>query len=70
MINSWWWQAIGALSFIGVMITSFFSMYDLKIVKETKEKLPNANWTVSNACKTISYLNYSTIRQNRQRRIS
>ncbi|OMF37466.1 hypothetical protein BK133_05260 [Paenibacillus sp. FSL H8-0548] len=70
MINTWWWEAIGALLFIGVMVTSFFSMYELKIVKETKEKLPNANWTVSDACKTISCLNHNTVRHNRQRGIT
>jgi len=60
-------NAIGLFLFIAVCVVTFFNMYEVRIVKETKEKLPNGNWTVT---KNISYRNYNTVRHNRQRRIS
>lgn len=70
MIHEWWWQALGALLFLGLSAATFLNLYEIEIVKENKEKLPNGNWTVSTAGKTICYLNYSTFRQEQQRRIS
>ncbi|MFX3631887.1 MAG: hypothetical protein ACE3L7_07380 [Candidatus Pristimantibacillus sp.] len=70
MIFTWWCQGLGVILLIGVVVVMFLNFYEVKVVTVTKEKLPNGNWTVSNAGKTISYLNYNTNRQKRQRRIS
>ncbi|WP_308637693.1 hypothetical protein [Paenibacillus silvisoli] len=69
MIDTWWWKGLGMLLFAGMVIAMFLNMYEIKIVREKKEKMPSGNWTFGKN-KTIGYLNYNTVRHVRQRRIS
>ncbi|MWC26657.1 hypothetical protein [Paenibacillus sp. MMS18-CY102] len=68
MIDTWWWQAIGAALFLGVLVTGFLLLFEIKKVDVSEhEKSPAGNWTSGKSVKTL-YTNYSINRQNQQRR--
>ncbi|PWW06286.1 hypothetical protein DFQ01_103188 [Paenibacillus cellulosilyticus] len=66
MIHTWWWQAIGTLSFLAVIVGGFLNMFEIRTVVVKKEKSPAANWTLGNT----AYRNYNTNRHNQQWRKS
>ncbi|ANY70437.1 hypothetical protein BBD42_31025 [Paenibacillus sp. BIHB 4019] len=69
MINTWWWQAIGAVLFAGMIVTTFLEFYEVKISRARKAKMPSCNWTFSDK-QIIGYMEYSTTSRKRQRGIS